>query len=191
MWRSVRVAATAAGALFSSLHIASADTVITYDEWFLSNGSAAIQSAGYVSSFSPPLGCTGACTYGWTDAITIDVYSSDGTLLASANVDQFQYLNEYSETHSFPVDTLIPPNDAVTAQIINVFDLDGGGGPHVDICCDLEPLSGPPSETPLPGAVPLFATVLAGIGLLVWRRSRMPRRTSESAEGAEAEPESN
>jgi hypothetical protein len=126
-------------------------------------------------AISPPPGCTGACTYGRTDTITINVFNNGGTLLASASADQFEYANQYSETHSFPIDNLIPPKDAVTAEIINLFDLDDGSGPHVFICCDLVPLPGPPSEIPLPAALPLFATGLGAIGLMGWRRRRIPQ----------------
>ena len=34
------------------------------------------------------------------------------------------------------------------------------------------PGSGPPSETPLPAALPLFTTGLGALGLLGWRRKR-------------------
>jgi hypothetical protein len=33
-------------------------------------------------------------------------------------------------------------------------------------------IPGTPSAVPLPGALPLFATALGGLGLLTWRRKR-------------------
>jgi len=64
----------------------------------------------------------------------------------------------------------------------------------VDTSVDLEPtfytgalsIGVPLLETPLPAALPLFATGLGGLGLLGWRRRRKARRLSTQRYGAHA-----
>ncbi len=155
------------------MHGASADTLTTIDEWFLINGTSDIEAAGNVESYGPGPGCDAACYYGWSDTVTISVFDRANDLVGSATVNQFISQNEYSESHSFPIDGLAPPQDAVTAEIAVTFAVNGvGSGFYVYTCCDMTPIPGPPSETPLPGALPLFATDVSAIGLLGWRRKR-------------------
>ena len=57
-----------------------------------------------------------------------------------------------------------PGSDTLTIQ--------GNTNPSEWFVDDVSVLSGAPSAVPLPATLPLFATGLAGLGLLGWRRKR-------------------
>jgi len=60
----------------------------------------------------------------------------------------------------------------VSDSIFYAFFDDGGAGPDKDFDDMVVRIVDPPIATPLPGALPLFATGLGVLGLLGWRRKR-------------------
>jgi hypothetical protein len=68
------------------------------------------------------------------------------------------------------------PYAAAVAQIVASYNINpdnqGGGLSHVSLWGRMAPPGGNGTETPLPGALVLFATGLAGAGVIRWRRQR-------------------
>jgi hypothetical protein len=83
-------------------------------------------------------------------------------------------VNGYSDLGTTLIDSMVIPSSSGVEQItldwagIEQLSFTGGSGFYVN---DIE-VNDPVSTTPLPAALPLFATSLGLMGLLGWRRRR-------------------
>jgi hypothetical protein len=159
----------------SSVGAAKADTITSFE---------VVGTFSYVTGF-PPL--TGPVPLSGT--ITVDTTTADaayGQVIAAdlkvSTLDEFNIaperffgvgivgLNVYDSTGLDLVVTFIasPNPDSLVGFTGGTFNFGAVTIGHIS----LEDLSGTISPTPLPAALPLFATGLGALGLLGWRRKR-------------------
>ena len=117
--------------------------------------------------------------YGFFEvAFTLPSGATNVSINGSANVDDFGWIfinghqigSEASEYGNATFSSTLASNFFVGVNEFLVSDINSGGGPsgaafYATVSYDV-------STTPLPAALPLFATGLGALGLLGWRRKR-------------------
>ena len=138
-------------------------------------------SSMYINAFvqgaRDPSMCA-ACYSSYSDAFTIKFFDQTGSLLNSSSGLNYFYLSSYSDSHgigALPVWFSVP-SGTTTFEIANQAFINGfvstDGSALNSIDMNIDGLGAGVSATPLPAALPLFATGLSGMGLLGWWRRR-------------------
>jgi hypothetical protein len=119
-----------------------------------------------------------ACISSYNDNFTVNLFNQAGTLLESANEQNFLSFNSSTTTHSGadPVSVLVPAG-ATTLEIVSQLSISGllgsNGQPLSLGTLHIFSSGSITAATPIPSTLPLLATGLAALGLFGWRRKRM------------------
>ena len=118
------------------------------------------------------------CNSAYTDNFTVNLFSQTGTLLKSVNATNYLYYNMYSSSHGIgagPVNVSVPAG-ATTLEIISQLSIAGllgaDGNPLALGKLFITSDGSIAAATPIPSSLPLLATGLAALGLLVYRKRK-------------------
>lgn len=118
------------------------------------------------------------CNSAYTDNFTMNLFNQTGTLLKSVNATNYLYYNIYTSSHGIgagPV-TVSVPAGAATLEIISQLSITGllgtDGNPLAFGKLFIGSDGSIAAATPIPSSLPLLATALAALGLLLYRKRR-------------------
>lgn len=118
------------------------------------------------------------CNSAYTDNFTVNLFNQAGTLLQSVNATNYLYYNMYTSSHGIgagPVSFSVPAG-ATTLEIISQLAIAGllgaDGNPLTFGKLFIASDGSIAAATPIPSSLPLLATGLAALGLLLYRKRK-------------------
>lgn len=181
-----RIAAVGVAALFHG----SAAASTFFGELPVGSSDSFFQVVGATSMLAVDISALGArdpticpsCYSSYTDSYTVRLFDQAGTLLKSVNAVNYFYYNMFGSSNGIgagPVSVGVPTG-TTTLEIqsqLYIAGLLGPGGLPLSFG-DLSVTSDGSiaAATPIPATLPLLATGLVGLGLLVWRVNRQESR---------------
>ncbi|HEX3342143.1 MAG TPA: hypothetical protein VHT68_23570 [Pseudolabrys sp.] len=176
----------------------SANASVVYNLNFDNSAGTVVEGTGVLTlnlaNVSDAYGLNTSNTSIFTSVVTGDIHSHGGFNLTPANISQFQIQTSLpsdppaGHIYTLTVAQTVPPNnDAAGILILDLFtqtwQIHGLNNSTIDDGKLI--VTGPslgtaaaPGATPLPAALPLFATGLGALGFLGWRRKRRALATA-------------
>lgn len=118
------------------------------------------------------------CNSAYTDNFTVNLFSQTGTLLKSVDATNYLYYNMYTSSHGIgagPISVSVPAG-ATTLEIISQLSIAGllgaDGNPLAFGNLFITSDGSIAAATPIPSSLPLLATGLAALGLLLYRKRK-------------------
>lgn len=165
--------------------IAQLKTIITFDDFNLTNGSMSLLNSFALTT--NPDGITGANEF-FSHVMNSESHSNchtanggctfNDTLYGAAAVGDAQYYNWGASVAAFNFDGM-PTTASVFADPVFMVDPDatfGDGQRYADYYEVVMPANITQTVIPVPAALPLFSSALAAFGFIGWRRRPFPRR---------------
>ena len=145
---------------FGPLSGPNGSTTLTYDQFNPSDGTLSSIEATLAAEFAEPVGTTWSLALNINNVLFITVIGTGTQSFTGAPIS-FSNISPFIGVGDFPV--------LVTYAAVCGLDPACGAGANgnLDITYNFIP-----AAVPLPGSLPLFATGLAALGLLAWRRKR-------------------